>query len=434
MAAQTKHKPEEQPPTYITPLHMALPQFISQILAVIEINESTIPELESRESELISALTSKMEPVLKGSAYDEFERGIEWFRESLTNMAEGDSSRHTTITFKNAMASRAFIVLLQESHSNVAGGTQASLLRKSLLISSISAFEVLFGSVAEEIYKVNKSALNDSDYAFTLQELAEFATLDDARSYLSERRISSLLRESIDGWDKWLKKASGGISMTDLPVDWPAIREIFARRNLMVHTGGQVNHLYLEMIGNKRQGGSSGQPRVGDYLEVDQDYLADSAEMLIALGTLLVLCVAVKLHRSHRREVAGDILGRVEILVRHDRWKSSGHICKYLSRCDLERQKQITAMTLAWLCQKRLGDGSYLDELRNWDTSGLDPILAVRKSLLLGNIEEAIPEIKKLLKDERLTLLDIALDPVFAEVVAHLEVPGDPETDAADSA
>ena len=63
-------------------------------------------------------------------------------------------------------------------------GDRAEMISRAFLIAAESSFEVLFGQLMRVIYVKNPSALPKSDYSFTLEELANYASVHDAREAL----------------------------------------------------------------------------------------------------------------------------------------------------------------------------------------------------------------------------------------------------------
>lgn len=83
---------------------------------------------------------------------------------------------------------------------------RVTLVGRAFLIAAISSFEILFAQVARLICQRNPSALPKSEYTFTLEELSQYSSIDEARQALITRRVEALLMESVDGWSKWLER------------------------------------------------------------------------------------------------------------------------------------------------------------------------------------------------------------------------------------
>ncbi|MFH9563551.1 hypothetical protein [Streptomyces globisporus] len=408
-------------------------EYIAQMYSIIEINRAVIPELAARKEgetlkakdEILQALTPEEREISRGYL-DEFLGNLG----SILDSESPRSSSEVTVKMPNRGASAAITHLIIQMAYRAKAGPPDFLLRKSLLVSAISTFEVLFGQLARAIYVVNSSALSDSEHAFTLDELAEFKSLGDAREYLIEKRVSSLLRDSVDIWEKWLKRQTGGVSMQELPVSWPLVRESFARRNLLVHTGGVVNQLYVAVVA-KLGLPESATVRPGERIDVDAEYLDRVLQELLALGHTLICAVGVKLYRKNK-----DVYLRAAINAARDFsfWhadRASRAVCSYLLTNKLNRRDEMMTRVRHWVAVKEVeGLGSIRSELEGWDTSGLDLSIAHCKNVLLDDLEEGARVVEKLISQGDLTRFEVAFDPLYKKLARPVfrESQGEEET------
>lgn len=412
-----------------TGLRVISDEYVAQMYSIIEINRSIIPEMAAKNAELADQVRANIFAQLTDSEQDEYTDYLREIANNLNSAADLAEGQIKTAGLKgpvfsteirNGPVGSAVQHSMAELLMRNRAGSPEELLRKSLIVSAISSFEVLFGQIARAIYAVNSSALNDSEYSFTLQELAKFSTLDDAREYLIERRISALLRDSVDGWDKWLKRSSGGLSMDSLPVDWPLIREAFARRNLIVHTGGVVNHLYISVLQKLGFPDISKIP-VGSRLAVDEEYLDSVLQELLGLGRVLACAIGSKLYKDREGEFTSSAYSSIQDLAVKRAWGSCSVICEYLLSRDLPRQREMQVRVRFWLSRKEMdGVDSIRDEVERWDTSGLTKGISHCKAVLLGDLNSAISDISELLKRGELNRFELAIDPLYDGVVDNL--------------
>ncbi|MGV9237492.1 hypothetical protein, partial [Streptomyces nigra] len=281
--------------------------FTNQMFSLLHISETLLPKTKLTPEEYLELRIKKIAELLSPEEVKEFSDALSWLlknthtapsalsditsngrtsshrklldisglADSASHDSETEDAKNTTSDGLSIASSNVSAAMIEFIHDMATGimRTNHGTLRKSLLVTAVSNFEILFGKLAQEIYKTNKSALNDSDYSFTLQELAQFDSLEDAREFLIERRVSALMRESVDGWDRWLGKSVKGASMADTPVDWPVTREVFARRNLLVHNGGTVNQIYLSIVSRLDNSPHAG-AKIGSKLKVEAEYFS----------------------------------------------------------------------------------------------------------------------------------------------------------------
>ncbi|MFG2455444.1 hypothetical protein ACGFSG_39400 [Streptomyces sp. NPDC048512] len=395
-------------------------QYIAQISSIIEINRSVIPELAARKENEFSRIVDEVMETLPPAERKASRKYLTQFRDNLGTLidsADTEPKPRLSIEIPERGAGAAITHLILRFGSLAKAGPQDALLRRSLLVSAISAFEVLFGRVARTIYNVNISALNDSDHSFTLQEMAAFSTLDDAREYLIERRISTLLRDSIDGWEKWLKRACGGASMESLPIFWPLVRESFARRNLLVHTGGSVNHLYVSVV-EKLGIPDLAKAKPGMRVEVNEAYLDWVLQELLALGHLLVCAVGTKLYKKETELFTLAAVNAARDLSLQRANHSSKAVCDFALSRNLSRRTEMNLRVRRWLSIKEsTGLEGIRSEIEDWDTSGLDPSIAHCKLVLLDDVDPARKAVEDLITAGELSRFEIAIDPLYKELV-----------------
>ena len=70
--------------------------------------------------------------------------------------------------------------------------------------------------------------------------------------------------------------------MKDAANDWVRAREVFERRNIVVHHDCRVSEQYLSKVGTAAEGVSA-----GDRLDVTEEYLRTAIEDLLNLGLSL---------------------------------------------------------------------------------------------------------------------------------------------------
>jgi hypothetical protein len=289
---------------------------------------------------------------------------------------------------------------------------RSNLVNRASLIAAVSAFEVLFGQLVRTVCNYNPSALSRSEYSFTLEELSQFSSIDEARQALVTRKIEALLMESIDGWDKWVERTVK-ITFADTVGDWPLIREIFARRNILVHADGLVSKRYLEDL---RRSGISTDAKLGELVDLSIKYISDALERLAALGMLLAFRVWTRLRKSEVDEAARWLISRQEVLIRCEMWTAVHLISSHLSSVNCRRNISLQGKTHGWLARKRInGVDAIREEVNSWDVTGLMPTYAVIRKLLINDFDGMEAAIERELKSGRIRQFQVATDPLFAE-------------------
>lgn len=302
-----------------------------------------------------------------------------------------------------------FQQLFEQSSMLVRFGSRADAIRRSLLVNSVSAFEVFFGGLAREILKVNTAALDESGHTFTIKDLLAFETIDDAREVLIDLRVGKLLHEGIDTWDKWFKNASKTTEMHELPLDWSLTREVFARRNIAVHANLTVNHQYLKEVSVLK----IAKPVIGDRLPVDDEYLHAALSLLASLGTLLAAAAWMKIYPRERDMSTRWLLRMQKNFLTKNLWRPTFDIWKFCDKLQLPREISLKFYINALVAHKEIvGLEAAREIIENWDTSGLDLGYAHAKTILLEEAS-ALDEVKKLFSERKLNLHELTSNPLY---------------------
>lgn len=291
-------------------------------------------------------------------------------------------------------------------------GNRAELISRALLIAAESSFEVLFGQLVRVIYVKNPSALPKSDYSFTLEELTRYASIDEAREALITHKIESLLRESVDDWARWLKRTIN-IPLDEVMPDWPVTREIFIRRNMLVHTDGRITERYLNEL--QRAGGTTTGRSVGQSLTPSVSYLRESLHRLIALEILLVFRVRVRADKNQREEAAGWLAGKLDFIVFRKMWDAACLLSDSFDSTECRRTTQLAVKINGWLAHKnRDGVDHIHSEVSAWDVSGLEERYSIVKKLLLDTLTDE--ELADAIKGNIFSQFEVSTHPLFANI------------------
>jgi hypothetical protein len=335
------------------------------------------------------------------------------FTEIISSWEEGKS-----VTFNPPRAEPGAMFGSLIMHAALTGlVNHGELVNRAFLIASVSSFEVLFGHLVRMVYRRNPVALSKSEHAFTLEELSQYASIQDAQEALIALKVEALLMESVDGWAKWLDRTVN-IELTKIVDEWPRVREIFSRRNIIVHADGKVNDRYLRDL--RAVSIDTTNLSVGQKLDLPFSYLQDSLERLLAFGILLSYAVWSRLYKSELDTAVEWALSCQENLINHRLWVGTQLISRYLESVQCRREFQLKVQINSWLARKNMnGSESIQEEMRQWDTSGLSAQYQMVKSLFLGDYRKAKNYVIKELQDGHLTRFELATNPLFSDLYSE---------------
>jgi len=149
------------------------------------------------------------------------------------------------------------------------------LLYKNCLISLVSSAEWFLSQVLTRFFESFPEAAGLKDKTLTLEDLRRIGTVEEAEAYLIRLRVDEIMWGGLDDWLKFLKNTVK-LSLGYLTEDEEALKEVFQRRNVMVHNNGIVHPSYLSKIPEAaRPGVVAGEP-----LFVPAAYLRGAIDIL----------------------------------------------------------------------------------------------------------------------------------------------------------
>ena len=144
----------------------------------------------------------------------------------------------------------------------------------------------------------------------------------DLPRWAADRRIDKIVNAGPQEWQKRSRELEGpDIDFHGLTTDWQAFSEIFARRNALIHNGGQVDDRYLEQAPWE-------QLSLGSLLTTDQAYVLVALTHLREMAEALSVAFLVKLvpesddlrslvvQLTYEGLNAGRVIGNVSVTLR----------------------------------------------------------------------------------------------------------------------
>lgn len=156
-------------------------------------------------------------------------------------------------------------------------------LPKMGLVSLVSLYDAYLAKILRNIFKIKPEILNGCGRNLTFAELCRLENLSDARNYIVEQEIESLLRSSHTDQIEWIESRLQ-IKLRDLPA-WKCFVEITERRNLLVHADGIVSQQYIDVC--KKSDCLDTNIKLGDRLIVSPDYYDDACTYITEIGVKL---------------------------------------------------------------------------------------------------------------------------------------------------
>jgi hypothetical protein len=289
------------------------------------------------------------------------------------------------------------------------------VLRSSLLTTAVSQFEVLVGHLVKFFFEAKPQALRSLGQQYSMQDVDQFESIDEFRSYAIDQHVESLLRGGYIDWLKWfdrhLKVSSSHISSQS-----DAVVEIFQRRHLFVHNGGVVNRSYLSKVSPDVVTAA-----MGEALVVDDSYLDGAVDRLTSAGLILGARVIAQL-----TPVVDDSHPVEKILID----ESYKHLLAERWEVPIELSNQYGGHAKADSCRlflrvnnwvgRKMSTPSGVESIRSevelWQVASLDGQFRLAKLALLDECEAASRLGDRLMREGKIKPRDWQVWPLLASV------------------
>jgi len=155
------------------------------------------------------------------------------------------------------------------------------IIPKSYVMSLVSQYDAYLARLIRAIYFMKPELLSTSDRELTFAQLVKFNSLEDAKEFILEKEVESVLRESHIKHFQWMEGKFKINLRQNLDV-WPDFVEVTERRNLFVHNNGYVSSQYLKIC--EEQGVKITGIKVGDELAADKEYFEHAHNVIFEMG------------------------------------------------------------------------------------------------------------------------------------------------------
>ena len=273
------------------------------------------------------------------------------------------------------------------------------------LVMLITRFEEFISSVLTRLYSQYPQKYLD-DQKITFSEILD-SGIDEVREKIIMREVDRIMRESFSEWFKIFE--SHGMRFDGYKEDLNNLKEIYYRRNVVVHNSGRVNATYLSAIPDSKA-------KLGTKLNVDPTYL-DNAFATIKIIIFAILIEAVRLVKADKDDYLYSIFEVAFEELQSEHYHISRKVYDALANNkDSAAGTKIAAKVNYWLSKKALnGLDAIKTEVENFDFSALDESFRLAKEILLDHYNEATIILSNLMDTNRIDPVWIEEWPLFKE-------------------
>lgn len=289
---------------------------------------------------------------------------------------------------------------------------RVSLLYQNSLISLISAVECLLSQIIHTYYDAVPAGMSSKDKVFSFDDLKNFDTVEDARVYLIEKKVTDLMRGSFADWICFFRTQTD-LSMGYLDPYMDTLVETCERRNLLVHNTGIVNSIYLSKVSSDLRKGK----RKGGKLGLTRKYLDERIDYFELYSILIVAELWKKLRPADTARA--EILSRMAYghLV-HCRWSIAKGLA-YFMMIDkkMSEGSRLVGTLNYWLSVKREGHWEEVKgEAGAEDFSAKGLRYQLGHLALLGKKKEFFALVPVTLTGKEISLHELREYPIFEEM------------------
>ncbi len=269
-----------------------------------------------------------------------------------------------------------------------------SLLYNGAFMNLIVFFESMFSKIFKYIYSKHQERLF-SDTKYSYKEIYSYNTLDEFKEYVIERKITDMMYKNYDSWIDFLVKEEK-ISLEEIEKYANQIHEIIARRNLIAHNDGKINSIYLNAVSEEYKEGKA----KNDYLEITQDYLLKSIEVIQIVGCIIILNIWKKYDKN--RDGWSYVSNFAFTMLEKEKWNIASvmyHTMIYREKDRLEKNMRASNLVYAklnyWQAEKWAGRFENVKiDVEKEDFSASQDIIQLAKMALLDQEKEFFLELK----------------------------------------
>ena len=291
------------------------------------------------------------------------------------------------------------------------------IIPNSLFVSLISQFDSFLSNLIREIFLAKPAILNSSERNLTFSKLLELRSIEEAKEYIIEKEIESVLRDSHSNHFDWLETKLGIPLRKELPI-WKTFIEITERRNRFVHNDGVISSQYLTVCRQNKVDFESEQ-KLGDKLNITPEYFELTYKCLFEISVKLTQVVWRKLLPDDVENSDESLNDICFDLLRQNQIDLASVLLDFatviLKKHHNEESKTVFIVNkaLSLKLSDKMVECQEIVNSKDW--SACSDKFKVAKEALLDNFEEVAILMKRIGADGEIDKLNYKIWPLFHE-------------------
>jgi hypothetical protein len=305
---------------------------------------------------------------------------------------------------------------LRRTHDSLQSGFR--LIPRHFLISLVSQYDWFLGRVIRFLFAIKPEILNASDRQMSFTDLVRFHSLDDAREFIIEKEVESVIRRSHLDQFAWLKDKLKTPFTQDLAC-LPVFVELTERRNLFVHADGVVSSQYLTAC-HENNCALRANLKVGDQLEVGKDYFEDAYRCILEIAVKMAHVVWRKLCPARLKESDSNVIAVTFDLIEQREYAPARRILEFFTQTSVKHgddsNRRTMLLNLAQACKWSDDVEACNKILGLHDWSACEDKYKLGVAALRGDFEGCYALMRRLQRDESFPKSVYANWPIFQEL------------------
>lgn len=243
----------------------------------------------------------------------------------------------------------------------------------------LASYEITIASIFKVlIYKSPQIYINEK--SLTYSEILGFnSDLDEIKRRLIERETDEFMRRAIKDWYDHFKTKYKVDVLSSCDV-FDEFREIYYRRNIIVHNQGIINEVYAKEIGNNC--------KIGERVSVNKKYFENAISKTLIMIYQTIWCIK-KVFNDDDIDLANFMYEQGYEYMVKKRWDVSSYIFKtILNSNNASEYDKMCWQVNYWVSIKNsIGLDSIIDDINNKDVTALDRTFIAAKYALLDDFK-----------------------------------------------
>lgn len=269
---------------------------------------------------------------------------------------------------------------------------QPFILNDSIIIMLLIRYE----NIISELYKQLLVTFPEAylkEKSITYSDLISMnSNIDEIKRVFIDAEIDEFMRRPLKEWYGTFSQKHK--LQFNLGKEFEQFKEIYYRRNIVVHNQGKANNSYIEGVSDKYK------CNLGTKLSPTKEYIQESLDCtrIIIVETFLGMTKLA----DDKEDIINHLFDIAFEYMQKNKWQVSKYIFNALNNAKGQSDAQIWCNTVNYFvsCKNLDGLESIRKDVENMDISLMKPRLAIAKPALLDNFDDVSSYLESMIEND----------------------------------